>query len=99
MHSRLDELNILGRKYAVLHEDLDESLCGYCDANSGDIHLSTSLSPWMYRDTVLHETMHAILRQQGYPYGSTEEKYVGALATGLISVLDNNPSLWEALKC
>lgn len=45
-------------------------------------------------DTVLHETMHAILHHQGREYGhAVEEEYVRALATGVLSVLRENPEL------
>tara|TARA_R110000782_G_scaffold233710_1_gene319806 strand:+ start:144 stop:470 length:327 start_codon:yes stop_codon:yes gene_type:complete len=49
------------------------------------------------QDTVLHETLHAILHTQGREYGGdVEELYVRALATGLCGVLKDNPefTLW-----
>lgn len=45
------------------------------------------------RDTVLHETLHALLYTQGREYGGElEETYVRAIATGLIGVLQDNPA-------
>ena len=49
------------------------------------------------QDTVLHETLHAILHTQGREYGGeVEELYVRAIATGLSGVLRDNPefTLW-----
>jgi Zn-dependent peptidase ImmA (M78 family) len=43
------------------------------------------------QDTVLHETLHAILHTQGREYGGEDEElYVRSLATGLIGVLQDN---------
>lgn len=52
---------------------------------------------FMEADTLLHETMHSVLRQQGRLYVPEEEVYVNALATGLIGVLRDNPSLLKYL--
>lgn len=45
------------------------------------------------QDTVLHEVMHAIFRQQGRPYTKAEEKFVTLMAPGLLPVLQANPAL------
>lgn len=48
-------------------------------------------------DTLLHEVMHSVLRQQGRVYTDEEEVYVRALATGLTGVLRDNPALLRYL--
>ena len=52
----------------------------------------------MDRTTLLHEVMHAVLRQQGRYYCKAEEEYVTALANGIITVLDDNPKLRKDLR-
>ena len=48
-------------------------------------------------DTLLHEIMHSVLRQQGRLYTEKEELYVRALATGLAGVFRDNPALLRYL--
>ena len=56
------------------------------------IEIRDDLSPLDTRDTVLHETFHAIRAHQGRAYGGeVEEDYVRSLASGLALVLRDNP--------
>jgi hypothetical protein len=65
---------------------------GRCNGDTAQIELCKGQDPFGERDTALHETMHAILRQQGRSYCKAEEVYVTALATGLLGVLRSNPA-------
>ena len=95
--SRFSALNILGRKWSVVWDYKDARYYGQSDMNPGRISIRPDLGSFMERDTLLHEVLHSILRQQGRPYRPVEEEYVNALATGLTAVLDSNPKLRKYL--
>jgi Zn-dependent peptidase ImmA (M78 family) len=86
------EFTIRYRKFADKEKAL--GLCIYKDAR---VEIATGQTPFDTRDTVLHEIMHALLAKQGH-VGScfkneTEERYVNALASGVVGVLQDNPEL------
>ena len=94
----LDNLDILGRSWTVEWvDDLGDNF-GECDQEAGSIELLQGMDSYMDRTTLLHEVMHAILRQQGRYYCKAEEEYVTALANGVITVLDDNPKLRKYLR-
>jgi len=66
-------------------EGLDGHLVGY------RIRVARGQSPLPLADTVLHEVMHAIWRDRCLEDGDAEERTVGALTTGLVGVLRDNP--------
>ncbi len=76
------------------------SVAGTCHQTPQDprIRVAKHKEPTALADTVLHEVMHAILRQQGRYYCKAEEEYVTALANGVITVLDDNPKLRKYLR-
>jgi len=82
----------MGRKYKIVHERMEDNH-GLCDSNLGLIKLDRGLEQQLAREIILHEAMHAVLRQQGREYTKVEETYVTALAPGLVSVLRANPKL------
>ena len=60
----------------------------------GKIEVARGQLEYDEADTVLHEILHAILHLQGREEDpDTEERFVRALATGLLPVLRNNPAL------
>jgi hypothetical protein len=87
-----EEFSIRYRKFAVKEQTL-----GQCVYREARIEVATGQTPFNARDTLLHEIMHAILVKQGHIGGcfkdSTEEKYVNALATGVMGVLQDNPDV------
>ena len=94
----LDNLEILGRVWSVEWVDDLGNNYGECCQEQGTIKVETGLDSYMDRTTLLHEIMHAILRQQGRYYCKAEEEYVTALANGVITVLDDNPKLRKYLR-
>ena len=93
-------IDILGRKWSISFPTLvcDGEALGVSRQDDASIEVEAGLDDHLRRDTLLHEVMHAILRQQGRSYRQRpEEEYVGALATGLITVLDRNPKLRKRL--
>lgn len=94
----VDNIYILGRPWTVEWvEDLGNNF-GECCQEQGTIEVISGLDNYMDRTTLLHEIMHAILRQQGRYYCKAEEEYVTALANGVITVLDDNPKLRKYLR-
>ena len=89
----LDNLRILGRDWAASWVDDLGNNYGECDQEHGTVTIVSGLDSYMDRTILLHEIMHAILRQQGRYYCKAEEEYVTALANGVITVLDDNPNL------
>lgn len=85
-------LRILGRVFTITR-NVDEENAGLCDKANGTINISPSQDEFSRKDTELHEVMHAILHQQGFdhPY-PLEERFVRPLATGVLTVLQDNPT-------
>lgn len=93
----ITNVRVLGRKYQVVAKDI-EGLFGRCDNASAIITVCPGQDAHGSRDTLLHEVLHAILHQQGYNNQyKEEERYVRPLATGLITVLRENPTLVKYL--
>lgn len=98
MSARPAEVNVAGCPWAVLEQDLTAiEAVGYSDPTTHTLLVHPGQTLRNEQDTVLHEVMHAILRQQGRPYTPAEERYVTALATGLLGVLHDNPDLTKYL--
>ena len=86
-------VRILGRNFKVVQE-ADGKLAGYCDRKAGIIGIDPEQDEFGLKDTFLHEIMHGILWQQGYDHKyPLEESFVRPLATGLITVFQDNPDL------
>jgi hypothetical protein len=89
-------IRVLGREVEVRFrqkKDMPEAL-GEWHAEGTHIDLRRGQKPIEEADSLLHEIAHATLAMQGREFGGdTEELYVRALATGLLTVLRENPSL------
>lgn len=85
-------VRVLGRLFKITREK-SENNYGLCDREKGTINVVPELDSFMEKDIHLHEIMHAILGQQGFnhPY-KLEESFVRPLATGIITVLRDNPA-------
>lgn len=98
--TRPRSLRIRGRDWPVRfrpQRELKGNL-GLTHYDSGRLEVATRQSPFDSRDTLLHETLHAVLAgtNHGFPI-ETEEVFVGAIATGLLGVLHDNPELAQWL--
>lgn len=86
------EVRVLGRQYRIALTELDEGIAGLCHNGPALIEAHKGLAPIDLADTLVHEVFHAILWRQGREENAaTEERFVRALATGLIAVLQDNP--------
>lgn len=98
MSTRPDVIRVAGFEWEVQVADLSaHNAHGLCNPSDHTITLDPGQTLQTEQDTLLHETMHAILRQQGRPYTRAEETFVTALATGLLGVLHDNPALVKYL--
>ncbi len=92
-------VRISGRPWRTVKMDLtDQEAQGLSDSGNGTIAIhETHESLFAEQDTVLHEVMHSVFRQQGRPYTQAEERFVTALTPGLLGVLHDNPELVKYL--
>lgn len=75
---------------AMEHSDI---ACGYFLDHEGLIQIDHTIQPEQQADTLIHEVLHAIWRSRGLPDRATEEEAVNRLASGLATVLRDNPDL------
>lgn len=91
-------LKVLNTTYKVfLAPAMTMENLGFCEPDNQRICLRDDMSEEKFRDTLLHEVLHAIYSAFQLQDGETEERVVGNLATGLMTVLDENPWLREDL--
>jgi len=84
----------LGKQYAIsyLPEDSLPDVYGLCHKGYQRIEVRDGLPAGEEVDTVLHEVLHAIVFGMGLRSSpATEEKFVLTIASGLLSVLQDNP--------
>ena len=90
-------VRVLGRTYKVTCEN-EPTRAGYCDNRAGVLNVMPDQDEFSLRDTLLHECMHALLYQQGSTHAyKLEEKFVRPLATGLMTLFQDNPALVKTL--
>lgn len=72
---------------------------GRTDPMSATITLNGTQQVDQYRDTLLHEVLHAIISAYGVPMGGpdSEEAILKTLTPALLDVLCDNPELITAL--
>lgn len=90
-----DTIRVFGRTYTFNYENaggLGQDRVGSCDNLHQIITVDGNQSLVEEADTVIHEVLHAIVytMKLGFPIDE-EEKFVSAIATGLIGVLQDNP--------
>lgn len=94
------EVLIAARPYtiSVTNRGKDGDWDGLCENDKLNLDIKQGLHPIDERDTVLHETLHAIIHTYCIPFKSpqAEEAVVRPLATALLAALLDNPkfTLW-----
>jgi hypothetical protein len=94
--ARPQRLKIAGRRWAVQYKRRPEgNAYGLCDYDAHTITIRDRQLPIEEADTLIHETLHAIIGAAGivFPEGVAEEQVVTAIASGLTGVLADNPRL------
>lgn len=82
--------------YKVLSEDRDGDDFGSTDVRRCEIRVSSKQSPSQSRETLLHETLHALLTVTGLASelgDDMEEKVATRLAPALLDSLRRTPAL------
>jgi Zn-dependent peptidase ImmA (M78 family) len=94
---RPNSVRIMGRNYVVIYEDkslLGNGAVGMCNAANCLISVMEEQHPVEEADTLLHEILHAIWHCMGIQEGSLdEERVVRMVASGLMTVMMDNPQL------
>lgn len=89
-------VRVLGRTFKVSWQKDD--LAGYCDREAGTINVDPDTDEHSKKVFLLHESMHAVLFQQGLILKyKAEEAIVRPLAFGLLAVLRDNPAMTKWL--
>ena len=82
-----------GRPWAVRHRRFsDLGAFGLCDYDSTTLHVASGQTPFNTQDTLLHESLHALLADA--PFSRTpeeEERYVLFLSTRILGMFHENP--------
>jgi hypothetical protein len=68
---------------------------GLCDKNKQVIYMDTTATDSVQLDTLLHEILHGIWWTGALEDEDKEERIVSVLATGLVQVFKDNPSILE----
>lgn len=85
---RPERLRLFGRHWTVHRVQAEDY--GYCDYDRQRIEIAEGATLEVDQDTLLHEIFHAVDNYMGT--GLTEEQVRG-MATGVLAVLKDNPSL------
>jgi hypothetical protein len=90
------EITVSGQRYSVRVVDYipGESMIGHTEHHMQVITIQASVSEDVARDTLLHETLHAI---EAVGHIEIGEKIIDSLATILLDTLRRNPALVVAL--
>lgn len=71
---------------------------GWCDKVNNQIYIYTNSEPMVVADTLVHEVLHAVWFYMGLDDKHDEEAVVNRLATGLSTVMYDNPDLVDFIK-
>jgi len=94
---RPDAVRIMGRNYVVIYEDdslLGTENLGLCNNSQCVIVVKDGQHPVEEADTLLHEIFHAVWYCMSISSGgAAEEEVVRRMASGMLSVIMDNPDL------
>lgn len=99
MNKRPERLKIISKRFTVEYVqegegDLTEDKMGLCDTLNQKIWIEEGLKYDTQKETVLHETVHAISDEMGL---DLSEAQVSGTAKGMLAVLIDNPSFAKFL--
>jgi hypothetical protein len=85
-----ESLDVLGKKYHILLAERETGDYGECTPSLCKIEVASYQCEDQRRDTLLHETLHAIDHEM---HCSMSEPQIRRMATGVLAVLRQNPQL------
>jgi hypothetical protein len=97
---RPDTVDIMGLTFTVEdrpRDEIEQQAMGAALLRRQVIALSTEQHPQQVRDTLLHETVHMLLRLLDLEGRKADERFVNTFTTGLLDTLRRNPALTEYL--
>ena len=87
-------VNVLAHKYSLeASSHMSDEELGRCHTTEQRIFIRDGLPGDAMRDVTLHEIIHAVHFHMELTDGSSEESFTSRTATGLRTVLVNNPVL------
>ncbi|WP_349516253.1 ImmA/IrrE family metallo-endopeptidase [Leuconostoc suionicum] len=79
-------------------EDKNESVWGFVEYESSKIYVRSNISKQKKLQTVVHESLHAMLHESGLDDYANDEKIVTPLSNMLHQFIVDNPSLLNEFK-
>ena len=90
------QVDVLAHQYTIeVAPNMSDDELGRCHTTELRIYVRDDLPEDAMRDVVLHEIIHAIHFHMELVDGSSEESFTSRTATGLRTVLVNNPLLCD----
>lgn len=87
-------VSVLAHKYSIeASSNMSDEELGRCHTTEQRIFVREDLPEDAMRDVTLHELIHAVHFHMELTDGSSEESFTSRTATGLRTVLVNNPVL------
>lgn len=90
----IKHVSVLAHKYSIeVSSNMSDEELGRCHTTEQRIFIREGLPGDAMRDVTLHELIHAVHFHMELTDGSSEESFTSRTATGLRTVLVNNPAL------
>lgn len=95
LENKNQKLKILGKTFEILRADTfyKKHAWGEIDYLNQTIEIENSLSEDKFKETLLHEILHAILESLGFDELNEDEHLIQCLANSLHQVLKENNNL------
>lgn len=87
-----------GKVWPNSTRDHDDELWGACDTGQQMIHLDNGQAIDTFKQTLLHEVIHAMLDHTTYAQNADQENICEALTAPLYQLIRDNPKLIEYLQ-
>ena len=96
---RPDKIRILSTVYKIqwVSRGVAQGACGWHDGSTNTIGIREEAHPSEIADTFLHEVLHALWRMLALGNEARNEGVCTVLATGLATVWNENPDVFEWL--
>ena len=99
---KTNKIKIGHQVYTLVPNDenlMDMGLLGVCYKNKSRIEYTANVPPDILADTVIHETLHAIVDNYLFDAAQAgEEEIVTQLAHGIVQVMRDNPKFFAELR-
>ena len=83
---------------AALEGEGNHQCLGAQKSEPGEMWLATGQDPEEAANTMLHEVIHAVLKNAAHGGFEGEERVVTAITAGLCQSMQDDPQLWRAMR-